>query len=160
MSDRIVVMSEGRIEQVGTPFEIYNYPRTRFVASFVGTLNILNARVSDPAGGKIEIDGQSALVAGGLAGVKAGEFRPVALRPEAISLDDGGAGRNCLAGLIEEVSFLGSVVRVRVRFSEQAVSLDTFNNPGRPPPARGQSVKVSFAPGEVLVLESDAAAPH
>ncbi len=42
MSDRIVVMSEGRIEQVGTPFEIYNRPRTRFVASFVGTLGLLN----------------------------------------------------------------------------------------------------------------------
>jgi putative spermidine/putrescine transport system ATP-binding protein len=39
--DRIVVMNEGRIEQVGTPFEIYNHPKTRFVASFVGTLNIL-----------------------------------------------------------------------------------------------------------------------
>ena len=44
MSDRIVVMSEGRVEQVGTPFEIYNHPRTRFVASFVGTLNILRAQ--------------------------------------------------------------------------------------------------------------------
>ena len=48
MSDRIVVMSEGRIEQIGTPFEIYNFPRTRFVASFVGTLNILRGRVLDP----------------------------------------------------------------------------------------------------------------
>ena len=44
MSDRIVVMSEGRIEQVGTPFDIYNYPATRFVASFVGTLNIMDAQ--------------------------------------------------------------------------------------------------------------------
>ncbi len=47
MSDRIVVMSEGRIEQLGTPFEIYNRPRTRFVASFVGTLNILRGKVID-----------------------------------------------------------------------------------------------------------------
>ncbi|RXM22288.1 spermidine/putrescine ABC transporter ATP-binding protein, partial [Citrobacter sp. AAK_AS5] len=38
MSDRIVVLAEGRAEQIGTPFEVYNYPRTRFVASFVGTL--------------------------------------------------------------------------------------------------------------------------
>ena len=44
MSDRIVVMSEGRIEQLGTPFEIYNRPKTRFVASFIGTLNILKVR--------------------------------------------------------------------------------------------------------------------
>ena len=52
MSDRIVVMSEGRIEQIGTPFEIYNRPRTRFVASFVGTLNILRGKVTDPAKGR------------------------------------------------------------------------------------------------------------
>ena len=51
MSDRIVVMNEGRVEQMGTPFEIYNRPRTRFVASFVGTLNILKATVVDAASG-------------------------------------------------------------------------------------------------------------
>jgi ABC-type spermidine/putrescine transport systems, ATPase components len=45
MSDRVVVMNKGAIEQVGTPQEIYNNPRTQFVASFVGTLNFLEARV-------------------------------------------------------------------------------------------------------------------
>src|SRR3989449_8580844 len=53
LSDRIVVMSEGRVEQIGTPFEIYNFPRTSFVASFVGTLNVLRGRVADPARGAI-----------------------------------------------------------------------------------------------------------
>src|SRR5689334_1315498 len=47
MSDRVVVMNEGRVEQIGSPFEIYNYPRTRFVASFVGTLNIFEGRLVD-----------------------------------------------------------------------------------------------------------------
>ncbi|HEY5629079.1 MAG TPA: ABC transporter ATP-binding protein, partial [Candidatus Limnocylindrales bacterium] len=61
MSDRIVVMNEGRIEQIGSPFEIYNYPRTRFVASFVGTLNILKGTILDPAVGRIVIDGQEVL---------------------------------------------------------------------------------------------------
>src|SRR3954464_3817570 len=58
ISDRIVVMYNGRAEQLGTPFEIYNRPQTRFVASFVGTLNILNAEVRDAAQGRIAIDGQ------------------------------------------------------------------------------------------------------
>src|SRR6516162_1966705 len=58
MSDRIVVMSEGRIEQLGTPFEIYNRPKTRFVASFVGTLNVLRGEVVDPATGTINVDDQ------------------------------------------------------------------------------------------------------
>ena len=158
MSDRIVVMSEGRIEQVGAPFEIYNHPRTRFTASFVGTLSILNARVTDAAGGAAEIDGQPLRAAKGFAGAAAGAVRAVALRPEAVALGPGPEGRNRMSGVIEEVSFLGSVVRVRVRFKEQAVSFDTFNNPARPPPARGESVTVNFAPEEVLVLDDAPAA--
>src|SRR5450631_1380904 len=58
LSDRIVVMSEGRIEQVGTPFEIYNFPSTGFVARFVGTLNVLAAKIVDPAAGTLEVAGQ------------------------------------------------------------------------------------------------------
>src|SRR5215510_12673934 len=66
MSDRIVVMNEGRVEQIGTPFEIYNFPRTRFVASFVGTLNILRGRVTDAAGGRIVVDDQEISTARGI----------------------------------------------------------------------------------------------
>src|ERR1700736_3608721 len=132
MSDRIVVMNEGRIEQIGTPFEVYNYPRTRFVASFVGTLNILRARVTDAARGQITIDDQAILARRGIADAKTGETRLVALRPEAVTLTDPGGERNRMHGTIEEVNFLGSVMRIRVRFSANAISLDTFNNPSLP----------------------------
>jgi putative spermidine/putrescine transport system ATP-binding protein len=155
-----MVMSEGRVEQIGTPFEIYNHPRTRFVASFVGTLNILNAKVLDPERGRISVDGQEVITARSVAGARAGDTRSVALRPEAVTLNGSGRERNRLSGTIEEVSFLGSVVRVRVRFQEGAVSLDTFNNPNAPPPKHGESVTVSFAPEDLLVLEaSEANAP-
>ena len=93
MSDRIVVMSEGRIEQIGTPFEIYNFPRTRFVASFVGTLNILRGRVLDPESGRIAIDDQEIVTSRGISDAQAGEIRSVALRPEAVSLGRNGGGR-------------------------------------------------------------------
>jgi len=153
MSDRIVVMNEGRVEQIGTPFEVYNYPRTRFVASFVGTLNILRARVTDAARGLIAIDDQEIVARRGIAGAKTGENRLVALRPEAISLADPGGERNRMRGTIEDVSFLGSVMRIRVRFATSAISLDTFNNPSVAPPQRGQPVTVGFAHEDVLVLE-------
>jgi putative spermidine/putrescine transport system ATP-binding protein len=153
MSDRIVVMNEGRIEQIGAPFDIYNFPRTRFVASFVGTLNILRGKVVDAASGRIEIDGQQVVAARGLGDAKPGDTRSVALRPEAVALRDEGGNRNRLAGTIEEVSFLGSVVRIRVRFRESVISLDTFNSPGAAPPERGQSAIVSFAPQDLLALE-------
>ncbi|CAN5298337.1 hypothetical protein BH10PSE9_BH10PSE9_06430 [soil metagenome] len=80
-----------------------------------------------------------------------GDVRSVALRPEAIVLN--GSAANRLSGTIDEVSFLGAVVRIRVRFAASAISLDTFNNPGQPPPQRGAQVTVSFAPEDVLVLE-------
>jgi putative spermidine/putrescine transport system ATP-binding protein len=158
MSDRIVVMSEGRIEQVGTPFEIYNFPRTRFVASFVGTLNIMRARVVDPKSGRIEVDGQEIFAARGAANAQAGEMRSVALRPEAVTLQEGAGERNRMRGTIEEVSFLGAIVRIRVRFKESAISLDTFNNPGVAPPQRGEPATVSFTREDVLVLEASEAA--
>src|SRR5882672_5151884 len=108
MSDRICVMSEGRIEQVGTPFEIYNFPKTRFVESFVGTLNVLRGRVTDAAGGRLEVDGQAIVAKRGLNGVQTGEQRSLALRPEAVSLAAAADGRNRMQGVIEEVSFLGA----------------------------------------------------
>lgn len=156
ISDRIVVMYGGRAEQVGTPFEIYNRPQTRFVASFVGTLNILKAKVLNSAAGKIAIDGQEVTAAVMKPDAANGAERSVALRPEAVSLNGIGGRRNTLDGTIEEVHFLGSVVRIRVRFRENAVSLDTFNNPNAPPPKHGEQVTVSFTPEDLLVLEGEA----
>ena len=152
MSDRIVVMSEGRMEQVGSPFDIYNFPATRFVASFVGTLNIMDARVVDPASGRVAIDGQEVVSARPVTGARVGEVRAIALRPEAIVLDGAGEGRNRMDGTIEDVAFLGSVVRVRVRFGDNAIWLDTFNNPGVAPPARGTKATVTFGREDLLPL--------
>lgn len=159
MSDRIVVMNEGKVEQIGTPFEIYNFPRTRFVASFVGTLNILRAAIVDRPAGRLAVDGQQIVASRGVPDSVSSEACLVALRPEAVRLElgapgNGDATRNRMQGNIEEVSFLGSVVRIRVRFKESAISLDTFNNPGIAPPERGQTINVSFAPEDLLVLES------
>jgi putative spermidine/putrescine transport system ATP-binding protein len=156
MSDRIVVMSEGRMEQVGTPFEIYNFPRTRFVASFVGTLNILKGKVLDPKSGRIAVDDQEIFAARGIADAQAGEARSVALRPEAVSIGRNGAGSNQLQGTIEEVAFLGAIVRIRLRLKESAIHFDTFNNPSAPPPERGQPVTVGFSREDILVLEGAA----
>ncbi len=156
MSDRICVMSEGRIEQLGTPFEIYNYPKTRFVASFVGTLNILRGKVTDGAAGRVQIDGQEVVTNRGLNGASTGDEVAVALRPEALSIGRANGQSNNLDGVIDEVHFLGSVVRIRVRFSDTAVSLDTFNRPNAAPPERGQPITVNFGREDILVLEGPA----
>jgi putative spermidine/putrescine transport system ATP-binding protein len=153
ISDRIVVMNEGRAEQVGNPFEIYNFPRTRFVASFVGTLNILKARVLDPVAGRIDLDGHEVITGGGLSQASAGDVCTVALRPEAVTISAGEGAGNRLPGTIEEVAFLGAVVRVRVRVGEHAISLDMFNDPNVRPPERGAPATIAFKRDDLLVLK-------
>ncbi|MGO4704429.1 ABC transporter ATP-binding protein [Microvirga sp. 2MCAF38] len=158
MSDRIVVMSEGRIEQIGTPFEIYNRPTSRFVASFVGTLNILQADVIDEASGRVSLDGQEIVLPGGLSRTGGSRSCTLALRPEAVSLSNGEPGHSRLQGIIEEVNFLGSVIRIRVQLQGNTVTLDTFNNVSANPPTRGQPTTISFAREDLLVLDAADAA--
>jgi putative spermidine/putrescine transport system ATP-binding protein len=153
ISDRIVVMNEGRVEQIGTPSEIYNSPRTRFVASFVGTLNVLSGQIIDPASGKIVVAGQELRTSHALNASDAGKQRTLAVRPEAIVLEAPANGRNTLAATVEEVNFLGAVVRIRARVNEAVISLDIFNDPNRRLPERGQPVALGFSHENLLVLE-------
>ena len=161
LSDRVVVMSEGRIEQIGTPFEIYNFPQTSFVASFVGTLNVLTAKIVDAAGGRLEIGGQQIRAAKPITNGRNGEYVSLALRPEIISLDTGSGGANRLKGLVEDINFLGSIVRIRVRFATGSgfIHFDTFNNPHLSLPQHSEEVTVAFPPEACLVLDKLATAP-
>jgi len=163
LSDRVVVMSEGRIEQVGSPFEIYNFPSTAFVASFVGTLNAVPAKVVDAADGRLALAGQEVRTASEVV-ARAGESVTVAIRPEAINLDgvDPAApvlasanGTNRLQATVDDVAFLGSVVRVRVRLTgggSPTLDVDTFNNPNLAVPPEGAPVTLRFTPEACLVL--------
>jgi putative spermidine/putrescine transport system ATP-binding protein len=152
ISDRIVVLNAGEVEQVGPPFEIYNRPATRFVASFVGTLNTLNARVADADRRVVTIDGQEAKVPSLPEGARNGDPVALTMRPEAVSLANGAAEDIVLDGRVSEVSFLGSVIRLRIELGENTLSLDTFNDQRTPPPAHGSTVKVAIAPDAVLLL--------
>jgi putative spermidine/putrescine transport system ATP-binding protein len=152
MSDRIVVMNEGRVEQIGTPVEIYNQPRTRFVASFVGTLTILAAKAVDAKKGTMKLDGQQ-IRAGKPFFSGAGKDISVALRPEAIALGKGGDNANRLTAKVVNVNFLGSIVRVKVRSGTQDISLDMFNQSTTAPPKVGEQVTVNFNPDDLVVLE-------
>jgi len=152
MSDRIVVMYGGKAEQVGTPFEIYNKPATKFVANFVGTLNVLEATVRDAADGRVRVGDSDVVLKQPLNGAKAGDTLSLALRPEAISLGKQPGRDASLGGEISEVSFLGSVIRMRVDLGSNAVSLDTFNNPTKPPPNVGDRTEISFSSSDLLVL--------
>ena len=161
LSDRVVVMSEGRIEQIGTPFEIYNFPTTAFVASFVGTLNNLSATVVDPAAGLVRVEDQQLRVAKPITDHRAGESVSVAIRPEALALGQAAGGANQLRGTIAQVTFLGAIVRIRILLGGQtSVSFDTFNNPNLAVPAEGESVNVVVPAEACLVLQGAVATPE
>ncbi|MBC7706691.1 MAG: ABC transporter ATP-binding protein [Rhodoferax sp.] len=153
ISDRIVVLNEGRVEQIGTPSEVYNFPRTRFVASFVGTLNLLTGTVVDGASGRITVGSQQLHTTHPMDEAKAGQSRELAIRPEAIVFEAPQPGRNSLAATVEEVNFLGAIVRIRVRMEQAVVSLDVFNDPNQTLPQRGASVTLGFSRENLLVLE-------
>jgi len=161
LSDRVVVMSDGRIEQIGTPFEIYNFPATAFVASFVGTLNLVAAGVIDASTGRLSLEGQEIRTAKAVTGAGADGRVTLAVRPEGISLGDGPDGSNRLTGTMEDINFLGSIVRLRLRLgdgpageSATTISLDTFNEPHLSLPPVGETVTVSFPPEACFVLGS------
>jgi putative spermidine/putrescine transport system ATP-binding protein len=145
-------MYGGKAEQIGTPFEIYNHPATRFVANFVGTLNVLEGTVTDAHAGKVRVGESEIELKRSLNGAKTGSALSLALRPEAISLGRRPGNDSSLSGLISDVSFLGSVIRIRVDLGKSAVSLDTFNSSAAPPPTVGERAVVNFAAGDLLVL--------
>jgi len=148
MSDRIVVMHEGIAEQVGTPFEIYNRPTTKFVANFVGMLNTLDAEVIDPAAGRIRVGGTEASLRRPLPAGKV----TLAARPEMISLGLQPGRDTVLEGKITAVDFLGSVIRIRARVGGSDLAFDTFNSIDVPPPALGTDVKLSLLASDLLLL--------
>jgi putative spermidine/putrescine transport system ATP-binding protein len=152
ISDRIVVLNEGRVEQTGTPSAIYNFPRTRFVASFIGTLNQLSGEVVDTAKGEIRVGTQVLVTSNPLDDLKNGQKCTLAIRPEAIALDAPGNGKNTVQTLVDDVSFLGSIVRMRTHLGSEVLSMDVFNDPNQKLPARGDNVSLSFAYENLLVL--------
>ena len=130
LSDRIAVFNEGRIEQLGTPQEIYEHPSSSFVADFVGTSNLFDAA-----------EAQRMLKADG----------PRSLRPEKITLSPSGTG---IPGTITEVIYLGTSTRLlvdldggyRLNVLEQNVSGSAVHD------RRGSKVVASWSPADVVTL--------
>ncbi|HUF55158.1 MAG TPA: ABC transporter ATP-binding protein [Thermohalobaculum sp.] len=153
MSDRLAVMSQGRILQIGSPREIYNHPSERFVANFIGDTNFLEADVGERGDGRARL----ALDHGGEIEASlpdsAGERVTIVVRPERAQLtDDPDAG--ILTGTIEHIVYVGTDTHYRVRlsgggiFSTRAQNVEATAEPRR----EGQEVGIAFAPEAVQVL--------
>jgi spermidine/putrescine transport system ATP-binding protein len=169
LSNRIAVMDRGRIEQLGTPEELYDRPRTRFVAGFIGTTNLLAGTVLSVAGGdavlELEAGGRCVVGAGGLAPGAAVE---IAVRPEALELTPrpgpeagpghpppataGGNAGSWLGGTIEQAAYLGTSISYQVRTDGgQLVVATVPRTQGRI--ATGTPIDVRWRSEDALVLE-------
>jgi spermidine/putrescine transport system ATP-binding protein len=114
LAHRIAVMNHGRVEQLDEPSKIYSFPSNRFVADFIGSSNILDARVLDVARErmKLAIDGLGEVVATAIDGVQPGARGALALRPEQVSISqrlEPGAEENHFSGKIFDFLYLGDV---------------------------------------------------
>jgi putative spermidine/putrescine transport system ATP-binding protein len=152
LSDRIVVMSKGKIEQIGTPFELYNFPASGFVASFIGTLNVLPIKILNNSQGLVELAGQQIYVTAPLSQSN-GSTVNMALRPENITFAQGEQPDiNVITATIKTISFLGAVIRVRLEVANTGLEMDIFNSRELVMPKVGDVVKVAFDKASGLIL--------
>jgi spermidine/putrescine transport system ATP-binding protein len=154
MSDRIAVMNQGRIEQLDRTEALYERPRTRFVADFLGVKNLVEATV-------VSVDGDVAALrtAGGVAFRAAddGGFRPgtsvlVGIRPERVRMDGGREGENVLPGTLDDEIYLGDRTDWRVRAGDLVLTVAEAAAQVRDR-RRGEPVGIAFPPAAVLRLE-------
>jgi spermidine/putrescine transport system ATP-binding protein len=160
MSDRIAVMHRGRIEQVGTPEDLYDRPATPFVADFIGTTNLLVGRVAALREGEsvIRLDSGDTCIAGSERCVP-GQSIQFSVRPEAVRIervDDGTSGlrdvnRVGLRGAVEQVAYLGSAVQYHVR-TEGGLGVTVLASKSGPRFEAGDTVLLGWSPSDALIL--------
>jgi spermidine/putrescine transport system ATP-binding protein len=143
MADRIAVMNDGRIEQLGTPEEIYRRPASRFVADFIGDSNFFAATVD---GGVARLADGSPMPCRGGSGTAS-----VMVRPEAIRLGESGPS---LPGRVVHTSFLGKHVRVAVETSASDAPVIVALHDSATLPEVGTTVALSWSADDAVVLES------
>jgi spermidine/putrescine transport system ATP-binding protein len=155
MSDRLAVMSSGRVEQIGSPSDVYEEPSTAYVADFLGVSNLMDAAVTG-------VDGN------GAARMRLGEFDLLAkqgdtdttgnvkivIRPERIRLEPAGTvGQNRIPGMVERVVYVGSTMQVIVHLAPGQTVQAWIQNQGEDLPyQQGGSVAVHLPPDSLRVL--------
>jgi len=156
MADQIAVMHDGRIEQLGTPDELYERPRTAFVASFLGISNLLAGTVGGPDEVRLE-DGTTVRVRNGSLNGRTGRvavgIRPEKIRPEKIRPDDHDPNR--LPGKVKERAYIGVSTQYIVETQNGNITVVVLNDrPGTVPLGPGDPLTLSWDPEATFVVDS------
>ncbi|OWU72774.1 ABC transporter ATP-binding protein [Phaeobacter sp. 22II1-1F12B] len=157
MSDRIAIMNAGRIIQVGRPRDLYDAPKTRFIADFLGKSNFLTGRVSEISASEALIETDSGMIRHRLreseGRLSKGREVHLALRPEQITL---GEAPNTLSATVESAIFLGNYAEVTVR-TERGLQIvgQMALRESEQLPVEGAQIKVGWEPSATVIVEPD-----
>ena len=155
MSDRLAVMSNGRVEQIGSPSEVYEEPDTAYVADFLGVSNLMDAAADGldaDAHARVRL-GEFELAAGQGDTDARGPVK-IVIRPERVRLEEsGGTGQNRVPGMVERVVYVGSIMQVIVHLAPgQSLQAWVQNTGEGLPYAQGHPVSVHLPPDALRVL--------
>jgi putative spermidine/putrescine transport system ATP-binding protein len=160
MSDRIAVFNKGKIEQIGTPRQVYDEPATRFVAEFIGETNLIDATVEvvEATSTAIRLEGGEIVRIAGADGLAAGEAVSLSLRPERLSLTEGARNgislpANAISAVVTDSVYQGDHLRVQLAGPGNAsyvMRLDRRSSE----PQRGAQVTAFFNPEDCKVIAS------
>ena len=149
LSDKIIIMSKGKVEQIGTPQEVYYTPKSRFVADFIGEANFLPAKVKAEENGKAEIEVNSETMSvGNYIGRKAGEEATLVLRPEAVRLSESGQ----LSCTVTLSTFMGAYQYYQADVGGMTVQVTDYNPVGKKIYAVGEKASLEFDGNGVYIL--------
>lgn len=161
MADRMAVMNHGRIVQLGTPTEIYEQPGSRWVAEFIGDVNVVEGKFLQAGEGMAVIEtlaGGRLCIAQPSAHLKVGDAVAVAVRPEKVRIEPAqtaAPGENRLAGKVLEIGYLGDTSIYKVRADNGLLFKAAVPNVTRVlarPISWDDRVVLSFAPDAGVVL--------
>jgi ABC-type Fe3+/spermidine/putrescine transport system ATPase subunit len=164
MSDRIAVMDNARVAQLGTPAEIYENPRTAFVAKFIGESNFFEGRVSERLNGDwvVERDGGGSFRVPHSPRLSVGQQIRVAVRPEWMDVQRPDAvppGENALAGTVRDIIYLGETMHVIVAVPGSGDVTVALRNEGQLIKPllwkRGDAAAVAWLPEDCQILEEE-----
>ena len=157
-ADRMAVLDQGVVQQVGPPAALYDEPANVFVAGFVGTMNLLPARVLGRSGSSwtVDVEGVGALRLPHLHEGPAGDAVRLSFRPQALQIGGAAAAEDerqlWLPGTVEASEFQGAFTRYRVRVGGHALAVDQPHQAGLLPLAAGSPVRLGLAPAQVRLF--------
>lgn len=149
LSDRIIIMKDGIIEQVGTPKEIYHTPQTKFVAQFIGNVNFLKGIIKEKTDKNIVVDIDEKQFTFNYEGSKdIGDKCDVVLRPEAIRIGREGM----IEGKVQLSTFMGSYQDYVVKIGDKELTVEDTNPVGKEVFNQGDIIKIDFDTENVHIL--------